>query len=139
MLTAEDIAAFREEMDASSKPPLTVPEMVEIFAETMRQEKNITLGATLIDEEYNEWRDVNFSGLLYKEGDMAELKELADLVYVIYGYARACGWDLDEAIRRVHRNNLDRCVQPDGSIKYRADGKVIKRDNPPKIDLSDLV
>ena len=142
MLTAEDIAAFREEMDASSNPPLTVPQMVEIFAETMRQEKNPEMSVDLVMEEYQEWWEEAFcvdtfgvpNGL-----QKDELKELADLVYVIYGYARARGWDLDEAIRRVHRNNLDRCVQPDGSVKYRADGKVIKRDNPPKIDLEDLV
>ena len=139
MLTQEDIEAFCEELEASRRPPLTVPQMVEIFAETMRQEKNIVLGATLIDEEYNEWKGVNFCGPLNKEGDIAELKELADLVYVIYGYARARGWDLDEAVRRVHKNNIDRCVWPDGSIKYRADGKALKNPNAPKIDLSDLV
>ena len=141
MITAEDIAAFREEMDASSKPPLTVPQMVEIFADTMRQEKNPEMSEGLIREEYDEWVEENWLGIVgtTQYNPEAELKELADLVYVIYGYARARGWDLDEAIRRVHRNNLDRCVQPDGSVKYREDGKVIKRDNPPKIDLSDLV
>ena len=134
MITQEDIEAFCEELEASRRPPLTVPQMVEIFAETMRQPKDPEMSWVLVKEEYAEWYEASCDDTC-----VAELKELADLVYVIYGYARARGWDLDEAIRRVHQNNLDRCVQPDGSIKYREDGKVIKRDNPPKIDLGDLV
>jgi len=68
-----------------------------------------------------------------------ELKELADLVYVIYGYANARGWNLDEALCRVHSNNLGRMYQPDGSIKRREDGKIEKNKAYPKVDLSDLV
>ena len=137
MLTSEDIEAFREELDASRRPPLTVPQMVEIFAETMRQEKNPEMSANLIYEEYQEWdAESRLTGGRFFD---RELKELADLVYVIYGYARARGWDLEEAVRRVHKNNIDRCVWPDGGVKYRADGKVLKNPNALKIDLEDLV
>ena len=144
MITYEDIAAFREEMDAASKPPLTVAQMVEIFADTMRQEKNPDMSAKLIKEEMEEWLEEYwcYAGLLTCDEDYqpaTELKELADLVYVIYGYARARGWDLEEAVRRVHQNNIDRCVQPDGGVKYREDGKVLKNPSAPKIDLGDLV
>jgi predicted HAD superfamily Cof-like phosphohydrolase len=58
---------------------------------------------------------------------------------VIYGYANAKGWDLAEAVLRVHNNNVGRCIQPDGSIKRRADGKVMKNPDYPKPNLSDLV
>ena len=141
MITIEDIEAFQEELDSFRKPPLTVPQMVEIFAETMRQPKDPEMSANLVYEEDEEWYDENQKWVKgdYTYDPAKELKELADKVYVEYGYARARGWDLEEAVRRVHKNNIDRCVQPDGSIKYRADGKVMKRDNPPKIDLSDLV
>jgi len=64
---------------------------------------------------------------------------LADLVYVIYGFANAKGWDLDEAIRRVHVNNLGRCIQPDGTIQRRVDGKILKNKDYPKVNLEDLV
>ena len=140
MITQEDIEAFCEELDASRRPPLTVPQMVEIFAETMRQEKNPEMSAKLIEEEYVEWGDEYYGNYYHHPAytDGRELKELADLVYVIYGYARARGWDLDEAVRRVHKNNIDRCVWPDGGIKYRADGKALKNPNATKIDLSDL-
>jgi predicted HAD superfamily Cof-like phosphohydrolase len=87
----------------------------------------------LIAEEADEWRSE------YQHDTKAEqLKELADLVYVIYGFANAKGWDLDEAVRRVHENNLGRCIQPDGSVQRRADGKILKNKDYPAVDLSDL-
>jgi predicted HAD superfamily Cof-like phosphohydrolase len=68
-----------------------------------------------------------------------DLKELADLVYVIYGYALAAGYNLDEAVERVHDNNLGRCVQPDGTVKRREDGKIIKNPDYPAVYLKDLI
>ena len=41
-------------------------------------------------------------------GPQELLKELADLVYVTYGYAATYGWDLDEAFRRVHASNMSK-------------------------------
>lgn len=67
------------------------------------------------------------------------LKELTDLVYMCYGYANFKGWDMDESLRRVHENNMGRMYQPDGTIKYREDGKVLKNKEYPAVDLSDLV
>lgn len=140
MITLEDIEAFMEEKEAYEKPPLNPSQMVEEFATTMGQGKDFILGATLIDEEYNEWYDWSPVGIGHStDPTQDELKELADLVYVIYGYARARGWDLEEAVRRVHKNNMQRCVWPDGGVKYRTDGKVLKNPNAPKIDLSDLM
>lgn len=115
------------------KSPMTVMEMVKEFSKVLDQTPdNYLLYTQLVIEEFDEW---------IAEGTHVEedLKELADLVYVVYGYANACGYDLDEAIRRVHANNLGRCVQPDGSILRREDGKIIKNKNYPKVDLSDLV
>ena len=141
MITQEDIEAFMEEVEASRRPPLTVPQMVEIFAETMRQEKNPEMSGVLVTEEFDEWfreyRMWYVDSRHYKP--TGELKELADLVYVIYSYARARGFDLETAIERVHENNMSRCVWPDGNVKYREDGKILKQPNYPKPDLSDLV
>jgi len=36
------------------------------------------------------------------------LKELADLVYVCYQYAENLGWNLDEALLRVHESNMSK-------------------------------
>ena len=107
-------------------------DMVREFSHKLLQVPDPSLYSKLICEEYEEWVNENPR----TEGD---LKELADLVYVIYGYANAVGYNLDEAIRRVHANNLGRCLQPDGSIKRREDGKVIKNPDYPKVTLADLI
>ena len=144
MLTTDQIDSW-DYYDMIS-PTKTVPEMVREFARTMGQEKNPILSESLIDEEYEEWSyEANLqSGEVSKHygekyDPSKELKELSDLVYVIYGYANSRGWDLEEAIGRVHGNNMGRCIQPDGSIKRREDGKILKRKDYPKVGLEDLV
>lgn len=107
--------------------------MVKEFAKVTGQEPTPSLYVKLIGEELDEWAK---EGMRKSETD---LKELADLVYVLYGYALAMGYDLDEAVRRVHENNVGRCVQPDGSVKRREDGKIIKNKDYPKVNLTDLV
>ena len=118
----------------------TTMDKVREFAEVMGQKPDPELSATLVREEFLEWSEERY---LYNYGGSSnhkdELKELSDLVYVIYGYANARGWNLDEAIKRVHENNIGRCVQPDGSIKRRADGKIIKNPDFPAVVLDDLV
>lgn len=142
MINNTDIEAFESMYgywgcDYSTKAKvhnMTPMSMVKGFAEKTGQKPQPSLYASLIAEEADEWR----SEYLRDTTDQ-QLKELADLVYVIYGFANAKGWDLDEAIRRVHQSNMGRVIQDDGSIKYRADGKVLKNPNAPKCDLSDLV
>jgi len=109
-----------------------VSEMVEEFLDLTEQDPTPSLYSTLISEEFGEWVEA----LPFSE---EELKELADLVYVIYGYAIACGYDLDEAVRRVHKNNMGRCIQPDGTVKRRDDGKILKNLDHPKVSLTDLL
>ena len=107
-------------------------DMVREFASVTAQAPNPMLYDNLITEEYSEW---------YKENPetINDLKELADLVYVCYGYANALGYDLDEAIVRVHQNNLGRCIQPDGTVQRREDGKILKNPQYPPVILSDLL
>lgn len=50
---------------------------------------------------------------------------LADLVYVIYGMAIESGIDLDAVLAEVQASNLSK-LMPDGSVKLREDGKVLK-------------
>jgi len=109
-----------------------VSEMVVEFLDLAEQDPTPSLYSTLISEEFGEWVEA----LPFSE---EELKELADLVYVIYGYAIACGYDLDEAVRRVHKNNMGRCIQPDGTVKRRDDGKILKNLDHPKVSLTDLL
>ena len=113
---------------------MTPMSMVKEFSKKTEQVPQPYLYAGLIAEEADEWRSE-----YQRDTGVEQLKELADLVYVIYGFAIATGWDLDDAVRRVHLNNLGRCIQPDGSVQRRADGKILKNPDYPKVDLTDLV
>ena len=53
---------------------------------------------------------------------------LADLVYVIYGMAIESGMNLDSVLAEVQASNLSK-LMPDGSVKLREDGKVLKGPN----------
>lgn len=125
----DSLSYYDIEKEVSYYP--TVGEMVAEYQVTSEQQPKGELYYGLILEEYDEW--------LWAEDSLEELKELADLVYVVYGYARAKGFDLDEAVYRVHENNMARMYQDDGTIHRREDGKIIKNPNTPKVKLSDLV
>ena len=115
--------AFREAME---QPINTVNEYVH------------ELQANLITEEYLEFVgafDAEFKTLdTVEENQIAQLKELADLVFVCYQFAAARGWNLDEAMRRVFESNMSKLV--DGKPLRREDGKVLKGPNyqPPVLD-----
>ena len=114
---------------------MTPLEMVREYVSVSRQAPNEEMSLQLIKEEFFEWRDeVLRDPPVYED----ELKELADIIYVVYGYANVMGWDMDEALSRVHANNMGRMKQDDGTILRREDGKVLKNKNFPKINLKDL-
>ena len=127
---SESYYSSEEDAFAYQKTPL---DMVAEFCKVTGQSPTPSLYVKLIGEEFDEWAK---EGMRKSEAD---LKELADIVYVLYGYALAMGYDLDEAVRRVHQNNVGRCVQPDGTVKRRADGKIIKNKDYPKVNLGDLL
>lgn len=121
-----------EQLDWLEDPRFKSPqEMVREYQVTSGQAPNPSLYVDLIYEEFDEWDEEVVPEL--------ELKEMADLVYVLYGYAEAMGYNLDEALIRVHENNMARMYQPDGTIHRREDGKIIKNDSVPKVRLGDCV
>jgi len=139
MITQRDINDWVESeeyysgIEPETRDHMTVSEMVKEFAKVTGQTSTPSLYVKLIGEELDEWAK---EGMIRSEND---LKELADLVYVIYGYANAMSYDLDTAVRRVHENNIGRCVQPDGTVKRRPDGKIEKNKSYPKVYLGDLL
>ena len=95
----------------------------------------------LIAEEFEEFMESHHEAnehIQNKRAREACLKELADLVYVAYQYAATAGWDLDDALTRVHISNLSKLDDNMRPIK-REDGKVIKGPNYKKPTLIDLV
>ncbi len=74
------------------------------------------LRVRLIQEEFEELKEAMATQ------DLAGVaKELADLLYVVYGTAVSYGVDMDPVFREVHRSNLSKV----GGYK-RADGKWVK-------------
>lgn len=66
------------------------------------------------------------------------LDALADVVYIAYGAALDCGYDLDAALTRVHTANMAK-MGPEGKPVRNAVGKVMKPGGWLPPDLSDLV
>ena len=94
---------------------------------------NRQMQASLIDEECKEFLHANDH-----EDRPSCLKELADLVYVAFQYAANSGWDLDEALKRVHESNMSK-LGPDGKPIRREDGKILKGPNYKPPYLADLI
>jgi len=146
MITRDDIEGF--EYYDHNKESLRDPDtylgnspldMVKHFARTYGQSlgqkwekgnKDDLLRTLLVNEEYTE--------VLSAETAENMLKELADLVYVTYGFSATFGWDLDEAVRRVHASNMSK-LGVDGNPVYRGDGKVLKGPNYAEPNLTDLI
>ena len=104
-----------------------------ISRETRSYQKN------LIVEEFKEFLEADDD--LFRVGSPPKeacLKEIADLVYVCYQYTENQGWNLDEALNRVHESNMSK-LDKDGKPIYREDGKVLKGPNYKPPDLSDLI
>lgn len=75
-----------------------------------------TLRNRLIQEEFEEFQEAMQSKDL-----SAMAKELADLLYVVYGTAVSLGIDMEPVFNEVHRSNMSKV----GGYK-RADGKWVK-------------
>ena len=119
-----------------NKSPL---QMVTQFAQCMGQTLDYDyiqnsfldkMRLSLVSEEFDE--------VCAAENQENLLKELADLVYVTYGYVATFGWDLDAGLRRVHASNMSK-LGYDGRPIFREDGKVLKGPNYQEPNLSDLV
>ena len=146
MISIDDITAFEyyDEGNESLRNPDTYVgnsplDMVKHFARTYGQtlghswvkgsDKDL-LRASLLKEEFKE--------VLSAKDAENLLKELADLVYVTYGYAATYNWNLDEAVRRVHAFNMSK-LDASGKPIYREDGKVLKGPNYEEPYLADLL
>lgn len=83
------------------------------------------LRVRLIQEEFAELQEA-----MTAQDLPAVAKELADLLYVVYGTAVSYGVDMDPVFREVHRSNLSKV----GGYK-REDGKWVK---PPTYSPADV-
>jgi predicted HAD superfamily Cof-like phosphohydrolase len=79
-------------------------------------ERTRVLRERLIQEEFDELKEA-----MHKQDLPAIAKELADLLYVVYGTAVSYGIHMEPVFREVHRSNMSKI----GGYK-REDGKWVK-------------
>lgn len=90
-----------------------------------QRQKTMKLRWDLIAEEYKELSD-EFLDMYNGDGNYARLaKELADLLYVIYGAADLLDIPLERVFNEVHRSNMSK-LSDDGKPLLREDGKILK-------------
>jgi predicted HAD superfamily Cof-like phosphohydrolase len=115
MMQPQDmVAEFHRKFD------IPVGDRPSIVSEATRQ-----LRVRLIQEEFAELQEA-----MAAQDLPAVAKELADLLYVVYGTAVSYGLDMDPVFREVHRSNLSKV----GGYK-REDGKWVK---PPTYSPADV-
>jgi predicted HAD superfamily Cof-like phosphohydrolase len=100
-----------------------------VFRFSLIQEELEEALAEVVDDANNTIEPVNRQKLA---------KELADLLYVVYGAADSFDIDVDEAFRRVHASNMSKLGE-DGKPVRREDGKVLKGPNYQAPDMSFVV
>lgn len=113
---------------------------VGVFNKAMEVSRNSTefnnaLYTRLIEEEFEEWLEEAYAN---KKAPDKELKEMCDMLYVIFGKAKTQGWDILTAFNRVHASNMTK-LDKDGKPVFNDSGKVIKGPQYVAPDLSDLV
>lgn len=87
---------------------------------TMFTREQADLRLKLIEEEFHEVMNAVDDQTL---PNLA--KELADLLYVVYGMADTMGIPIDLVFEQVHESNMSK-LDADGSPLRRADGKILK-------------
>ena len=83
----------------------------------------------LIQEEFDELKESMATGNL-----ASVAKEMADLLYVVYGTAVSYGIDMEPVFQEVHRSNLSKV----GGHK-RDDGKWVKPDTYSPAELAPIL
>jgi predicted HAD superfamily Cof-like phosphohydrolase len=106
------------------------------FDDSDEQQKLVRLRKRIMIEEVNEW----FEAALYNDDIDKRAKELADILYTVFGTVITEGLQdvIEAAFDEVHKSNMSK-LDEDGKPVKRADGKVLKGGNYKEPDLSFLI
>jgi len=85
--------------------------------------ETISLYNSLIIEEFLEFKQARL-----KNDTIEELDACMDLIWVILGFCRMKGFDVNGAWDEVSRSNLAKIDSATGKVIKRPDGKVLKPD-----------
>ena len=133
MNNQQKVLEFQRAAGRECNPHPTIPAQAEIMIATHN-----------IKEESQELLQ-ELDSILSKQRKMANFtrtdleslaKEMADVLYVVYGAAVQFGIPLDRVFHEVCNSNMSKLVN--GKFQYREDGKVLKGPNYQKPDLSIL-
>lgn len=136
-----------------------VKQFHEVFGHLINKRPTIDVDRTLLNlrrdlitEEYREtlevFRDIEAflqNPELFENPNSNEIilenlaKELADILYVVYGCALVYGIDLDKAFATVHESNMSKLDPETGKPIFREDGKVLKGPNYAPPDMSVVI
>ncbi len=108
--------------------------------------KLLELRYTLLFEEFEEVKgevaqalsDLAVYGKVKPKTKERMLKELADMQYVLSGFAETFGLPLQVAFVRVHKSNMSK-LDDEGKPILREDGKILKSSNYVPADMEGLV
>lgn len=127
------LCGAEEKIDLKRTPYEQVKEFHMVMNQPIGDPKDVTeafleLRLKLNQEELREIEDevLDESGYIkpYDQINHANLcAELADLIYVVSGFAVGMGYPLDEMFNAIHRANMSK-LGDDGKPIYREDGKV---------------
>jgi predicted HAD superfamily Cof-like phosphohydrolase len=119
-------------------PQAMVREFHEVFGVAVADQpiqpapETVALRRSLIEEEKRELFEAMASE------NLAQIaKELADLLYVVYGTAVSYGIETLPVFIEVHRSNMEKA--PGGIVKRRPDGKVLKPEGWQPPDIAKLI
>lgn len=89
----------------------------------------------LIDEEYEEFQEA-----WEANDDTEKLDACFDMIWVIVGYVRSRGWDLDAAWIEGAKSNLSKIDPATGLVRRRPeDGKILKPEGWKEPDFKQFV
>jgi predicted HAD superfamily Cof-like phosphohydrolase len=93
--------------------------------------------AQIMDDHFEANPGLGVTGLHVVEAPRwyeALAKELADVLYIVYGTADLLEIPLEAVFAEVHRSNMSK-VGPDGQVIRREDGKILKPDTYREADV----
>jgi len=104
---------------------------VSVFLSAVGQERPATPQKTvsdqaqlykqLIEEEVTEFWEAEAMG-----DDVEEIDACFDMIWVIVGYMKSRGWDCEGIWDEGAKSNLSKIDPATGSVRKRADGKIMK-------------
>lgn len=100
---------------------------------TVPSDEDVSLRKRLVREE-----DDEFSQASDQRDAQSVAHELSDILYVVYGAANTWGIDLEPVFAEIHRANMTK-VWPDGTVRKREDGKILKPPGWTPADISHIM